>query len=51
MTAAYGSSGSFGSRVGSKYILHNKYTIRRGNFRSKPTLLHGPVQKSDLKYS
>ena len=32
MNAAYGSSGSFGSRVRSKYIGHNTYTGRRSNF-------------------
>ena len=51
ITAAYGSSGSFGSRVRSKSIVHNIYTVRRSNFRSKPTPIHGPVQKSDLNYS
>ena len=51
MISAYGSSGSFGSRVRSKYIGHNTYTGRRSNLRSKPTPIHGPVQKSDLNYS
>ena len=32
MTAEYGSPGSFGSRVRSKYIGHNTYTDRRSNF-------------------
>ena len=45
MTAAYGSSGPFGSRVRSKYIGHNTYTGRRSNLRSKPTPIHGPVHK------
>ena len=34
----------------SKYIVHNKYTGRRSNFRSKPTSIHGPDHKSDLNY-
>ena len=50
-TAAYGSSGSFGSRVRSTYIGHNTYSGRRSNFRSKPTPIHGPVHKYDLGYS
>ena len=33
MTYAYGLSGSFGSRVGSKSIGNNTYTGRRINFR------------------
>ena len=40
MNYAYGSSGSFGSRVRSKYIRHYPYTGRRSNFRSKPTPIH-----------
>ena len=32
MIDLYGSSGSFGSRVRSKYIGNNTYTVRRGNF-------------------
>ena len=51
MNAAYCSSGSFGSRVRSESIGKNKYTGRRINFRSNPTPIHGPVQKSDLNYS
>ena len=35
MTYAYGSSGSFGSRVRSKSIGNNTYTVRRSNFLSK----------------
>ena len=31
MTDVYGSSGSVGSRVRSKYIGHNTYTVRRSN--------------------
>ena len=45
MTAAYGSSGSFGSRVSSKYTGRNTYILRRSNFRSKLTLIYGPVHK------
>ena len=37
MNAGYGSSISFGSIVRSKYIVHNTYTGRRSNFRSKTT--------------
>ena len=33
------------------YIGHNTYTFIRSNFRSKPTPIHRPVQKSDLNYS
>ena len=51
MTSSYGSSGSFGSRVRSKYIGHNTYTGRRSNCRSKPTPIHGLVHKSDLNHS
>ena len=51
ITSAYGSSGLFGSRVRSKFIGHNTYTGRRSNVFSKPTPIHGPVQKSDLNYS
>ena len=40
MTAAYVSSGSFGSIVRSKSIGHNAYTGRRRYFRSKPDQLH-----------
>ena len=51
MTAACGSSGSFGSRLRSKYIGHNTYTSRWSNFRSKLTPIHGPIHKYDLNYS
>ena len=51
MTSTYGSSGSFGSRVSYKSIGHNKNKGRRIKFRSKPTPIHGPVQKLDLNYS
>ena len=47
----YGSSGSFGSRVRSKYIWHKKYICRRSNFHSKTTPIHGTVHKSDLNFS
>ena len=50
MNAAYVSSGSFLSRVSSKYIGHNTYTGRRINFRSKLTPIHGAFHKSDLNY-
>ena len=46
--SAYGSSGSFGSRVRSKYIGHNTCTGRKSDFRSKPTPIHGPVQNMVL---
>ena len=45
MTDAYGSSGSFGSRVRSKYILNNIYTGIIRKPLSKPTPIHGPVHK------
>ena len=51
MTDAYSSSGSFGSRVRSKYIGYNTYTGRWSNLCSKTTPIHRPVQKSDLNYS
>ena len=51
MNAAYVSSGSFLSRVSSKYIGHNIYTGRRSNLCSKTTPIHVPVHKSDLNYS
>ena len=51
MNYAYGLSGSFGSIVRSKSIVHNTYTGIRSNFRSRPTPIHGPVHKSDLSYS
>ena len=43
--SAYGSSGLFGSRVGSKPIGNNTYTRRRSNFCSKQTTIHGPFHK------
>ena len=51
MSATYRLSGSFGSRVRSNFIGHNKYTDRRNNFSPKPTPIHGPVHKSGLNYS
>ena len=51
ITAEYGSSGSFGSRVISNYIGYNIYTGRRINFRLNPTPMHGQVHKYGLNYS
>ena len=51
MISATGSSGPFGYRVRYKSILHNTYTGRRSNLRSKPTPIHVPVQKYDFNYS
>ena len=51
MTAEYGSSGSFGSKIRSKYIRNITYTGRISTLPSKPTPIHRPVQKSDLDYS
>ena len=51
MVAAYGSFGSFGSRLISKYTGQKTFTGKRSNFRSKPTPVHGPVQKSYLNCS
>ena len=48
INSSYGSSGLFGSRVGSMFIGHNTYTQRRSHFHSKPTPIHGPVNKSEL---
>ena len=50
MNDAYVSSGSFGSRVRSKSIGHNKYTGKRSNFHSKTTPMHGPVHKYYLNF-
>ena len=50
MTAAYGSPGSFGSRVRSKYIGHNTYRLMINLF-SKLTPVHEPVHKLYLNYS
>ena len=51
MNAEYGSSGSFGSIIRSKYIGHNEYTDIRINFRSKPTSIHGLAHKYNLNFS
>ena len=51
MNASYGSSGSFGSRVRSKYIGHKTCTGIRRNLRSKQIPIHGTVHRSDLNYS
>ena len=51
MDVAYGSSISFGSRIRPKCIGHNIYTGRRSNVCSKPTSIHGPVNKYDLNFS
>ena len=51
MNAAYDSSGSFISRVRSKYIGYNTYNVRISHLRSKPTPIYGPVQKSDMNHS
>ena len=51
MTAAYGSLGSFGSIVSSKYIRNNTYTDIISNFHSKPTPIYRSCHKSDLNYS
>ena len=51
MTSAYASSGSFGSIVRYKSILHNTYTGIRSNLCSKPTLIRGTLQKYGLNYS
>ena len=51
MISAYGSSGSFKSRVRSKYIEHNNYIGIISSFCSKTTPIHGPVHKHDLNCS
>ena len=51
MTSAYGSSGSFGSRVRYKSTGHDTYTGIRSNLCSKPTPIHWPLQKYDLNDS
>ena len=50
INASYGSSGSLGSRVRSKGIVHNIYTGIRRKFCSKPTPIHRPVNKSELVF-
>ena len=51
MNYTYVTSGSFESRVRSKYIEHNTYSGRGSNFCSKPTPIHGPVHKYDFIFS
>ena len=51
MTDTYDSSISFGSRVGSKYIEHNTYTVIISNFRLRTTSINGTLHKHDLKGS
>ena len=51
INTVYGSSGSFRSRVGSKYIGNNTYTGNRSNSFSKPTPIHVPVNQSELIFS
>ena len=51
MTAVYGSLGSLGSIVSSKFIRNNTYTGRRRNFHSKPTPINISCHRSDLNYS
>ena len=51
MISAYGSSGSFESKLRSKYFGHDTYSDRRSNLFSKPTTIRGPVHESDLNYS
>ena len=46
MNDTYDSSGQFGPRVRRKFMGHNIYTGRRRNSSSKPTPIHGPVNKS-----
>ena len=51
MISVYSFSGSFGSRVKSKSIGYNTYTVRRIDFSSKPSPIHGPFKNSNLNYS
>ena len=51
MISACVSSGSFGSRVRSKSIGNNTYTVRRTSLSSKPTPIYGPVHEYYLNYS
>ena len=51
MTSEYGSSGSFGSMLRSKYIGYNTHISRGIKFSSKTIPIHGPFHKSDLNYS
>ena len=51
MNAAYGSSGSFGSRVRSKSMGYSTYTGRISNFSSNPRLIHLLVHKYYLSFS
>ena len=47
----HGSSVSFGSRISSKCIGHNKFIGRRSNLSSKPTPIYWPVNKSEFYFS
>ena len=49
--ATYGSSGFFGSILGSKCIGKDISTGRRSNLCSKATPIHGPVNTFELKFS
>ena len=51
INSEFGSSGYFGSRVSSKFSGHNNYINRRRKLCSKLPPIHGPVQKSEFKFS
>ena len=44
MNDSFGPSEHHGSIVRYIFVFRNKYTGRRINMHSKPTLIHGPVQ-------
>ena len=50
MNAAYGSSGSFGSRVRSKSMGYSTYTGSIRNFSSNPIPMHLPVHKYYFRF-
>ena len=51
MNAVFSLSGSFGSIYRSQFSGNNNYTGIESNLCSKPTPLHVPVHKSELKIS
>ena len=51
MNSAYGPLGSFRTIFGQKYIGHNTYKGIRSDFCSKPTPIHGLVNRSEFYYS
>ena len=48
MNSAFVLSEYYGSVVRPKNIVYNTYIGRRSNLHSKPTLIHGPVQNTEI---